>query len=315
MLAPQSEALGAEMSIHVPPPVVIGAEAWRLAIARFEAAPHEPDGWPAALRALAEAAGADAARLYATQGGERWLIADSDPSCGRPERLVMRVAHGPHPEVQLCLTGDTEAVERAGPVLAALVPAVRTQLTVEFEGLRIAVAMLRRAGLQPMVCGPDGALLHEAEPLRPGPLRLSAGRIAAVARDDDAALRTALREAVVSGRDRVLVLGRDSETPAVVDVLPPLAGHGHRFRPYAVVLLRGRVADGAQRAPILKQLYGLTAAEASIALAVTEGAPLGAIAARRGVAASTVRAQVKTIFAKVGVGRQVELVQRLAAVC
>lgn len=227
----------------------------------------------------------------------------------------MRVAHGPHPEVQLCLTGDAEAAARAGPMLAALAPAVRTQLTVEAEALRIAIAMLRRAGLQPMVCGPDGALLQEAEALRVGPLRLSAGRLTAAGAADDAALRTAVREAVLLGRDRVLLLGRDSETPAVVDVLPPLAGGGHRFRPYAVVLLRGRVADGAQRAPILKQLYGLTAAETSIALAVTEGAPLGAIAARRGVAASTVRAQVKTIFAKVGVGRQVELVQRLAAVC
>jgi len=308
------------MSIHFAPPAMAEGKAGLRLTAAFESAPHEPDGWGAALQALVAGSGLAAARLYAVHGGERWPIAHSGHPGDAAERLVLRLVLGSLPEIQLTACGQDAALENAAAALAALTPAiaqaVRTQFTVEAEAMRMAVAMLRRAGLQPLVCGPDGALLHAADPaaLGPGPLRLSGGRLSALPTDEPA-LRAALREAVSFGRDRVLLLGRDSEAPAVVDVLPALTGQARPFRPHALVLLRGRSADAGERAPILKQLYGLTSAEASVALAVTEGTPLGEIAARRGVAASTVRAQVKTILAKVGVGRQVELVHRLAAIC
>lgn len=308
------------MSIHFAPPTVAENPAWPRLAAAFESAPHEPDGWADALQVLIELAGLRAARVQAVQAGERWPIAESGRAGELAHKPVLSVVREPFPEVQITVAGDPAAVERAGAALAALTPVVaqaaRTQFTVEAEAIRLAVAMLRRAGLQPLVCGPDGALLNEAGPeaLRQGPLRLARGRLCAEGADGTA-LKAALREAVALGRDRVLLLGRDSEAPAVVDVLPALTGAARAFRPHALVLLRGRAADAGERAPILKQLYGLTTAEASVALAVTQGTPLGEIAVRRGVAASTVRAQVKTILAKVGVGRQVELVHRLAAVC
>ncbi|MGA0605162.1 helix-turn-helix transcriptional regulator [Phenylobacterium sp. VNQ135] len=308
------------MSIHFPRPAMAGSTAWTQLAAAFESAPHEPNGWAEALEVLMEATGLRAARVLALQAGDRWAIAERGSAGDLPHKLLLSLVRDPLPEVQITVAGAPAAVERAGAALAALASvigqAARTQFTVEAEAIRLAIAMLRRAGLQPLVCGPDGALLHEGGPqvLRDGPLRVANGRVCA-APADEAALRAALRDAVVLGRDHVLLLGRDSEAPAVVDVLPALTGAARALRPHALVLLRGRTTDARERAPILKQLYGLTTAEASVALAVTQGTPLGEIAVRRGVAASTVRAQVKTILAKVGVGRQVELVHRLAAVC
>jgi DNA-binding CsgD family transcriptional regulator len=58
--------------------------------------------------------------------------------------------------------------------------------------------------------------------------------------------------------------------------------------------------------------YGLSAAESHITLQLAEGKTVQAIAMNRGVAVGTVRAQIKAIFAKIGVNRQIELVARVS---
>lgn len=59
-------------------------------------------------------------------------------------------------------------------------------------------------------------------------------------------------------------------------------------------------------------IYGFTPAEAAVAVAVAEGRTLADIAAGHGVARSTVRAQLNSVFAKMGVSRQAELAAALA---
>jgi DNA-binding CsgD family transcriptional regulator len=307
------------MSVHVPPPAAAEISSWSLVHAALEAAPTGPDGWTGALARLAAVAGAAGARLDALQGGDVWTVAAAGAAEAGPERLGARVWSGEKLEFRLILLGGAAADAALDLALArlgrAFAQAIRTQLTIESEAVRMAVALLRRAGQQPIVCTPDGEVIHapEAGSFARLPIARSGGRLAARSRDDDARLRRALREAVELRTEQVLVLGREGESPAVLHVLGPLTGAGPCFRRHAVVLVRGRAAAAPPRAPILQQLYGLTAAEAMVAVAVSEGAPVADIAARRGVAASTVRAQVKTVLAKVGVGRQVELVQKLAA--
>jgi DNA-binding CsgD family transcriptional regulator len=64
----------------------------------------------------------------------------------------------------------------------------------------------------------------------------------------------------------------------------------------------------------LNALYGLTGAEAEIAIGIAEGKPLGAIAKSRSVKLSTVRWQLLSVLRKLGVRRQADVVRVLAAV-
>ncbi len=298
-------------------------EPWEAARELVAAAPDLAEGWTDALVGVAEASGADWALLQAHQGADSWVAAASRPPASPPAEgcTAVRVGCGEGLELELRLGLDVAALPPLGTRLADLAPtllqAVRTQLSMEAGAIRLAMQMMRRSGLQPIICAPDGAVLHGPEPelLQGAPLRVAAGRLLAACPKEDVRLRAALRAAGERGREDVLVLGRETATPAVADILPPLTGAAPRFRRHAMVLLRGRTADARARAPILQQLYGLTSAEAHVALAVTDGAPVSDIAARRGVAASTVRAQVKAILSKVGVGRQLELVQRVTSVC
>jgi DNA-binding NarL/FixJ family response regulator len=58
-------------------------------------------------------------------------------------------------------------------------------------------------------------------------------------------------------------------------------------------------------------VFGLSVAEADIALALARGATREDIAAARKSSVQTVKAQLKSTFAKVGVSREVELVSML----
>ena len=65
------------------------------------------------------------------------------------------------------------------------------------------------------------------------------------------------------------------------------------------------------RAEQLRQLFDLTAAEAAVAMQLTEGDGLAAVASRLGVSSSTVRTHLTRIFDKTSTHRQAELVRLL----
>lgn len=304
--------------------------AWRAApgpdadrvVGGFARASETPDGWRDALAALAAELGARAAWLEGREDGRRWIVAGSHGLIGvhpRPGLELLSLTCPRGLEVILWLERNAQPPRTPSleAQLSAVAQAVHSHVALEAAAVRIATLMVRRTGVQPIVCTPEGLVLEGPEPsaLRHSPLQLAGGRLSLLDRADETALREALHDAATRGHERVLVLGRGSGAPLVVDVLPSLPARTVCFRRQAVLLLRERTGGGPDRAPVLQQLYGLTSAEAEVAMAMTQGAPVCDIAASRGVAPSTVRAQVKAILSKVGVGRQVELVQRLAAVC
>ena len=81
------------------------------------------------------------------------------------------------------------------------------------------------------------------------------------------------------------------------------------LRRRALRLLRKK--GDARKAALLQGVYGLTSAETDIALQIARGQSTELISQQRKVAVGTVRAQIKSMLAKVGVSRQVELVARL----
>lgn len=63
---------------------------------------------------------------------------------------------------------------------------------------------------------------------------------------------------------------------------------------------------------LLQELFGLTNSEAKVAQAVSEALPLQAFAETQSLSLQTVRSQLKAVFAKTGVRRQVELAVLIA---
>jgi DNA-binding CsgD family transcriptional regulator/PAS domain-containing protein len=61
----------------------------------------------------------------------------------------------------------------------------------------------------------------------------------------------------------------------------------------------------------LQTVYGLTPAEANLAVELSRGATLARIAQNQGIAVATVRKYLRSVFDKTGIHRQAELVQRL----
>lgn len=79
----------------------------------------------------------------------------------------------------------------------------------------------------------------------------------------------------------------------------------------AIVLIDALDTPLAPTARLLRQVFGLTGAEAEIAAAVSSGRELDDISHTRGVSLGTLRNQLKTIYAKTGTRRQTELVALL----
>jgi DNA-binding NarL/FixJ family response regulator len=82
---------------------------------------------------------------------------------------------------------------------------------------------------------------------------------------------------------------------------PKSAGCAGRVAGQALVLLRDLTArPAAPRAELLRDLFGLTRAEAEVARALAGGTSKSAVAAERGSRVTTVRTQVRSILEKTG---------------
>ena len=114
---------------------------------------------------------------------------------------------------------------------------------------------------------------------------------------------------------------RRAETRPLTAILAPFApdqdatGHPSDFvsdhLPVAVLTIHDRM-QGQSPQTLLKMAYGLTSAEADLALALRGGASLKEHAGLRRVSLHTVRNQLKSIFDKTGIHRQAELVALLS---
>lgn len=83
-------------------------------------------------------------------------------------------------------------------------------------------------------------------------------------------------------------------------------------RPMALLLVIDPDDKPVPRARILRDLFGLTAAETALAERLATGDRLEEVANHRGVLISTLRSQLAAILQKTGCDRQSSLVQLLA---
>jgi DNA-binding CsgD family transcriptional regulator len=90
-------------------------------------------------------------------------------------------------------------------------------------------------------------------------------------------------------------------------------GVGEQWATESVILLTLNpfALSGDDQLKRLRQLYGLTPAEARICMLLSQGVSMPIAAQRQGVSYETARSHLKSIFSKIGVTRQTELVALL----
>ena len=144
------------------------------------------------------------------------------------------------------------------------------------------------------------------------PLTLAAGTLGARGRELHADLQQAIRHACVERRSSALAVSQGTRTPLRLMVVPMDSAAG-AAREAAVWIL----APHSPRLPhprMLGVLFGLSRAEARLALRLLAGLTPQECAREAGVGVATVRSQLHSMFAKTGARRQAELVALLARI-
>lgn len=216
-------------------------------------------------------------------------------------------------------------------VFASLAPhvraAVRMQLALEGNGAALVRGTLEALTVPAFVCDRFGRVqamttLAEQIVCGDGGLQLVNRRLRALCEADDKALSAAIATAARGLRapgaplNQTVIVRSSSEAqaPVVLDVMAlPSAALEFSAGPRVVVVARGSRSADSAKVTILQGIYGFTSAETDIALQLGQGKATDEIACERNVSVGTVRAQIKSILAKLGVSRQAELVAKLAS--
>jgi len=203
--------------------------------------------------------------------------------------------------------------------------AVRTHMALESRGAAVLTGAMETLSIPVYICNRDGRVIMltaaaEALLSSDGRLQLKGGRLKACEPDDSDGLSDAIERALLGQLPpaiptvrTVIVRGRDrAAPPLVLEVFPvPSQFNQLQFEPRVLVVARRARDANARRAVLLQSMYDLTSAETEIAQLLAEGQGAELISANRCVSVGTVRAQIKAIMSKLGVGRQIELVVRL----
>jgi PAS domain S-box-containing protein len=145
-------------------------------------------------------------------------------------------------------------------------------------------------------------------------VRLEDGRLRAVTPWDDATLQKLVAKALASpggdpmnGVGVMNVMPRPDASPLHL-IVSPLQMADRDGPPCAAIILRDQNAQTTVNPTFLRQLYGLTRAEARIVVELAKGKRLQEVAEELSVSLNTVRNQLKMAFAKTSTNRQADLV-------
>ncbi|MEQ8401031.1 MAG: helix-turn-helix transcriptional regulator [Roseitalea porphyridii] len=94
---------------------------------------------------------------------------------------------------------------------------------------------------------------------------------------------------------------------------PPMPGLADGSGTLVLLVFRDPDAEARRKVEALRQAFGLTNAEAQLAIEVAKGDGREAAAARCGITVNTARSHLSRIFEKTGVSRQAELVNLIAS--
>ena len=142
-------------------------------------------------------------------------------------------------------------------------------------------------------------------------LRVRRGRLTTAADGNASRLKTAVERALApSGPEAcAVVLPWEPSRPLHLSVTPIAPAGGKRL----AMLIAAQPAEDASRAGRLRTFFGLSRAEAELAVLLADGHSPAEIAERRGVSLATVRVQLRNIASKLGCNRQSDVVRAVTS--
>lgn len=180
-----------------------------------------------------------------------------------------------------------------------------------FEAMASATFLLDGRGA---ICATTGAA--EAMALAGDTVTIAHGVLRARQRGADDRLQAALRAGQTAPApgliDRFWLEDDPAERRLRCEVFAlPVAEFSFGFAPRVLVAVRAPLELGAAAEREVAAMLSLTPAEAAVAVALAQGTDREAIAATRGSTLGTVNVQIKSLFRKLDVGREGELVAML----
>lgn len=147
-------------------------------------------------------------------------------------------------------------------------------------------------------------------------LQVISGRPHATSLQDDRELQVAIKEALARGgakmQPRAVSLTRSSGTRSlgvVVQSLHEMSRAPGGRRAAVAIFIRDPECNAEVENDLVRQLFDLTPAEASIARRLASGLSLEEVAISLDISRNTARAHLRSIFSKSGITRQTELVR------
>jgi len=279
-------------------------------------APMTPDGWEKLFEQMRSAFHGSSACFGDPQGqGEGAGAGRGQPWLYPQDMLAARNAAAVDDEDRRVLAALAPHFQRAAELSARI-----AQLTMERDSIAEAVGRLRQGVI---LADGDGRVLfanpRAEEILADGDtLRRSQGKLACLSSRLSAQLRLLIGEAArPAGKNQgvgggMLVERDDGRKPLHILVMPVRRSFGALPKqPAAMLFLSDK--ERMERPPrdYLRQIYGLTEAEAAVCNEILQGYGLQAAADNLGVSPSTARTHLQRIFRKTGTSRQAELVNLL----
>ena len=226
--------------------------------------------------------------------------------------------------------GERDFSEKAKALCQALLPHLRRSVTlhsriesIETERLLYSSTMDRmlvgtvvfdESGLVLRANAVASAVLAEKDGIRLNQNRLHA-EFAAEDRELQRLIKMALTESgAVPVVPQPMTVTRPSGRASLgVLVRPVPSGEWseERHRPAAVAFIRDPERKWQLSLEMVRQLFGLTGSEAALALLLANGFTLDEAAVELGIRKNTIRAHLRSIFAKTGVRRQTTLIHLL----
>ncbi len=220
--------------------------------------------------------------------------------------------------IRAAADGKTTEEQRAVFARAAVqaLASVRTQHALEnqsatllqgsLDSMRVAAILLDRSG---MVCAMTPAM---DSILGRGAIRIAGRRVVAATKSQDGMLQRQIADALANRpgcRTPELWIDRDGRVQALVEVHAlPTQNWSFGFAPAVVLSFRTPMPLSDHDAAAIAAALGLSAAEGEIMALLVAGVSRARIAQVRGTTLLTVASQMKTIFRKLGVRREAELI-------
>lgn len=211
---------------------------------------------------------------------------------------------------------EPEAVRRLDHLRPHLARAAVLSARVGIERMQAGVIALETVGLPAAIVDATGRVLA-ANGLFAGcspSMRIGAhDRLLFGDETSDTAFRNALRHGGRGAAASLALPARDAAAAAVAHLVP-LKGSARDVFTGAACLVYATVLapKGALPAALIEVLFDLTAAEARVASMVAAGTSVAAAALKLSVTPETIRAHLKSVYAKTGVHRQIDLARLLS---